>query len=61
MLELIISILLSLGLKADSANSKIVVNQEVISIAQSNSAYNELGGDGALNEIVVTDDDDPNQ
>ena len=58
MFELIISILLSLGLSVNTTDSgKIQVNQDVIQQVQAQDSFNDLGGDGTLNAVVVVDID----
>lgn len=54
MLELLISILMAFGITYDSGSGKIKVNQDVVTKAQSNSNYNQLGGDAALYQYVET-------
>jgi len=61
MLQLIISILLSLGLNFKQVNGKIVVDQSSINQVQSSSLFEATGDNVSLNEVVVTDDDDPNE
>ena len=61
MLELIISILLALGMKTDPVNGKVKVSQEVLVQIQTQPAFNELGGASALNDVITTDDVDPNR
>ena len=59
MLELIISILLSLGIQSDSSSGQIKVNQEITTRIKSQPTYNDLGGDAAFNLIAIPDDVDP--
>ena len=61
MLQLIISILLSLGLNSRQTDGGLSVNQDVINQLQSTSQYSVIGGDDALNSIVLPDDVDPHQ
>ena len=61
MLELLISILLTLGISADTVDGKIAVNQEVLQKAKESSSYKDLGGDDKLNAISTPDDVDPNK
>jgi len=59
MLQLVISILLAFGMKADVVDGKVVVNQEVIQKAEASDNFRELGGDPVLFDIVITDQVDP--
>jgi hypothetical protein len=61
MLQLIISILLSLGFQQDPKTSQIKANEETIDIIKSQPTYKDLGGDGALNEIIIIDNTDPKE
>ena len=58
MLELIIYILLSLGIKYEAkSDGKIYVQQGQEQVVQ--SKYSELGGQGSVDAIVITEDIDP--
>jgi hypothetical protein len=64
MLQLLISVLLAFGYSYDSG--KIVGTNEsgkqtAIETVKNSTDYERLGGDAALNAIVVTDDTEPRQ
>ncbi|HRH66718.1 MAG TPA: hypothetical protein PLU53_10515 [Bacteroidia bacterium] len=48
MLDLLISILMSLGFLYEPSSSKIKVDQAIVTKIQSNSNYDAFGGDAAL-------------
>lgn len=59
MLELLITILLAFGIKADPVEGRYAINQEVIQKIQSMPEYDKLGGDDALYLVSVPVDVDP--
>jgi len=52
-------VLFNFGIFVHNVGEPIHVNSEVVNKIQSSSDYENLGGDEALFQIVVTDDDDP--
>ncbi|MFN8145478.1 MAG: hypothetical protein U0073_13740 [Bacteroidia bacterium] len=54
MLDLLISILMAFGLNYNADSGKMKVSQDVVTKVQTNSNYNELGGDAALYNLVET-------
>ncbi len=61
MLQLLITILLALGLKTEPVDGRYNVSQDVVQKVHNDPDYDKLGGDDALNAIVVHDDTDPHQ
>ena len=59
MLELLITILLAFGMSTESIDGHYKVNQEVVQKVEASPDFEKLGGDPALNAIVVTEDADP--
>lgn len=70
MLDLLISILMAFGLNYNADSGKMKVSQDVVTKVQTNSNYNELGGDAALfnliestpksnDDIIITDQVEP--
>ena len=59
MLELLISILLTLGIKAEPVNGKIAISKEVISQIQT-QVTNNPGSNVTFDDIIIIDNVDPN-